>query len=96
MYYACFYAATALLLSRGLTATKHTGVRAVPHQYFVRSGDVPRDLARTYDTLFDNRLEGDYEALTTFAPEDVSAWLEKAVRFVAQAEQLLGGEGAGT
>lgn len=30
LYYACFYAVNALLASRGLAASKHTGVRGLP------------------------------------------------------------------
>jgi uncharacterized protein (UPF0332 family) len=38
-YYAMFYAAEALLFSRGLTFARHTGVIAAFNQHFVRSGD---------------------------------------------------------
>ena len=32
LYYACFYTVTALLLSKGLSSSKHSGVRALFHQ----------------------------------------------------------------
>lgn len=73
LYYACFYAATAPLLSRGLGSTKHAGVRALLHQHFVRNGEAPKDLARTYDRMFDRRQAGDYEVLTEPQQDDPSA-----------------------
>ena len=96
LYFACFYAATALLISRGLTSSKHSGVRALLHQHVVRSGEVPRDLARSYDTLFDSRLEGDYQALHEFSAEDVAVWMDGAERFVTHIEGLLSTESDGT
>lgn len=32
LYYACFYAVSALLLTKGLTSARHSGVRAMFHQ----------------------------------------------------------------
>jgi len=34
LYYACFYAVSALLLTKGLSSAKHSGVRALFHQNF--------------------------------------------------------------
>jgi uncharacterized protein len=36
--YACFYAVSALLLTKGLTATRHSGLRTLFHQYVIRPG----------------------------------------------------------
>ena len=59
LYYACLYAISALLLSRGLSASKHSGVRSVFHQEFVKSGEVDGKWGQLYDRLFDNRQKGD-------------------------------------
>jgi uncharacterized protein (UPF0332 family) len=37
LYYACFYAVSALLLTRGLSQN-HSGIRSLFHQNFVKSG----------------------------------------------------------
>jgi uncharacterized protein (UPF0332 family) len=37
-YYAAFYAASALLLNEGIDTSKHSGVIALVHQHFVKSG----------------------------------------------------------
>ena len=37
-YYAAFYAASALLLNEGIDTNKHSGVIALIHQHFVKSG----------------------------------------------------------
>ncbi len=38
LYYACFYAMSALLLTKGLSAGKHAHVRALLHREFIRPG----------------------------------------------------------
>jgi len=44
LYYACFYAVSALLLTKGLSSAKHSGVRALFHQKFVKPGVVDAEL----------------------------------------------------
>ena len=41
-YYACFYAASAVLLQQGRTFVKHSGLRAALHEHLVRSGRLER------------------------------------------------------
>lgn len=41
LYYACFYAVSALPLTRSISATKHTQVRAALHRDYVRLGQHP-------------------------------------------------------
>jgi len=38
IYYACFYAVTALLLTRNLSSSKHSGVLALFNRHFVKPG----------------------------------------------------------
>lgn len=41
IYYALFYAVTALLLTKGLSSSKHGGVMALFNEHFVKTGKVP-------------------------------------------------------
>lgn len=91
VYYACFYAASAVLLERRLQFVKHTGVRAALHQHLVRPGVIEADLGRFYDTAFTERQEADYNAMTIFDPQIVAQRLGQAERFVAAMKSLLGG-----
>ena len=74
LYYAAFYAVSAALLARGFSSSKHSGVRALLHRELVRSGLVPRELGRFFDTLFDSRQKGDYADLVRFEASDVEPW----------------------
>jgi len=44
LYYACFYAVNALLLTRELSSARHSGVRTLFHQYFIKSSEVSPSL----------------------------------------------------
>ena len=48
IYYACFYATMALLLTRGLSSPKHGGVMALFNKHFVKEGVVPVELGKFY------------------------------------------------
>ena len=46
LYYACFYVVSALLVRHGLSSSKHTGVRSLFNKHYVKTGMIPKDLAR--------------------------------------------------
>lgn len=59
-YYAAFYAASALLLNAGLDTSKHSGVIALIHRHFVKSGKLSKEQGRNLNWLFELRGVGDY------------------------------------
>ena len=60
LYYACFYAVTALLLSKNLSSSKHSGVISLFNKNFVKPGIIPVELGKFYSRLFEGRMESDY------------------------------------
>jgi hypothetical protein len=88
LYYACFYAVSALLLTEGQASAKHRGVRALFDRYWVKSGRVSAELGRVYRRLFVRRQRGDYDDLVQFQEAEVRAWLADAQRFVSSITQL--------
>ncbi len=89
LYYACFYAVSALLLTRNFSTSKHGYLRSLMHREFVKPGLIPKDLSRHFDVLFDSRLEGDYADFVRFKAEDVAGWLEQTKAFVKHIEGLI-------
>ena len=82
LYYACFYAVSALLLTKGLTATSHSGLRTLFHQHLIRPGLLPLGQGPFYDRLFDQRQRSDYADLVHFGVDEVRAWSVEAQAFV--------------
>jgi len=90
LYYACFYAITALLLSKGLSSSKHSGVRALFHQKFVKNGLINREMGKFYDKLFDTRQKGDYTDLVYFDKKEVGSWFDEAKKFISSVKDIIG------
>jgi uncharacterized protein (UPF0332 family) len=89
IYYACFYATEALLLTKGLSSPKHSGVMALFNRHFVKEGVVPAEMGKFYSHVFDHRLESDYGDVVELKEDDIRANLEKAQEFIARIESYL-------
>jgi len=89
LYYACFYAVSALLLTRSFSTSKHSYLRSLLHREFVKTGLIPEELGDHFDLLFDNRLKGDYADFIRFKAEQVAAWLKPAEEFIDHIDSLI-------
>lgn len=89
-YYACFYSASAVLLSSGERFVKHSGVRAAVHRSLVKTGRLQVEMGRHYDLVFLNRQRGDYQEMVEFSLDEVDELLEQSRRFVAAVMDLVG------
>jgi uncharacterized protein (UPF0332 family) len=82
LYYACFYAVSALLVRDGLSSSKHAGVRSLFNRQYVKTGKIPKDLARIFNDLFERRQEGDYIDFVSFQESQVLPWISKAEKLI--------------
>ena len=73
---------SALLLTKGLIATRHSGLRTLFHQHVIRPGLLPLGQGQLYDRLFDQRQQSDYADLVHFGVHEVRAWYGEAQAFV--------------
>ena len=89
LYYSCFYAVSALLVRDGLASSRHTGVRSLLNRHYVRTGKVPRELARVYNDLFERRQEGDYVDFVRFQADQVRPWIPQTEAFIVHVKALL-------
>lgn len=60
LYYACFYMASALLISAGIKAHTHNGVIGQLGLNYVSKGHLTKEEGRLYSRLLQNRITGDY------------------------------------
>ena len=61
LYYACFYAASALMVAYGLTASSHAGVKTMIGMHFVSKGLLSKEQGKAFSRLFEIRHSGDYD-----------------------------------
>ncbi|MFH0796592.1 MAG: HEPN domain-containing protein [Candidatus Omnitrophota bacterium] len=88
-YYCAFHATQALLLSEGLSADTHQGIRNLFGLYFVKTGKFDKRFARILSNLKDDRENGDYEIFSAIDKESAEESLKKAGEFLEKAEQYL-------
>ena len=89
LYYACFYAVSALLTQEGLSSSRHAGVRSLFNQHFVKTGTISKDVAKIFNDLFERRQEGDYVDFVRFEGSQVRIWMPQAEAFVELIAKLL-------
>jgi len=92
-YYAMFYAASALLASKGISRSKHSGVHSAFGQYFVKPGLIEPQYSRMLINAFNVRLDSDYDVkplLNRALAEDI---LRDAQQFVERVAAYLQQEG---
>ena len=89
IYYACFYAVSAVLLQKGVRFKKHSGVRAAFYKHIVKTAMMSREHGQFYDEIFEARQRGDYIELVRFEKEQVKKWLKQASEFVKVVDSLV-------
>ena len=89
LYYACFYAAIALLLKDGYETRTHNGVRTVLGLHYVKTGIISKELNKVYRRMFDIRQTGDYDDLIMITENKVLPLLEPAKQFIEKIEKLI-------
>ena len=89
LYYSCFYAVYALLLTKGISTGKHTHLRSLLHRDYIKTGMISVSMGRHFDLLFNSRQESDYADYVTFEKGEVEPWFNKTKDFVRNVEQLI-------
>lgn len=87
-YYAMFYGAQALLLTRDIRRSKHSGVIAAFNQQFIQSGEISRHHFLGLRDAFEDRAEGDY-ALMVISEEQARSGIAAAREFLEEITRRL-------
>ena len=82
MYYACYYAATAMLIALGIEVKSHDGVRLNLGRHVVMTGRLSPQQGRFYSRLFSKRSTGDYDDFINHTLETVDELLPQAQEFI--------------
>lgn len=89
MYYACFYAVSALMTVNSIEISSHSGVRQKFGELFAKTGKIDRDLAKHFTELSEKRHKGDYNDFYDFDEETVLRLYPVSQRFIEQIEKIL-------
>ena len=89
LYYAAYYAVSALMLANGITATSHAGTKTMLSLHFVRTGQLDVEHGKTFLTLFENRQSGDYEDFVYCDQNLFNQLLPKTEAFIEAIKALI-------
>lgn len=88
LYYAAYYAVSALLIAYQIPAHTHEGNIQQFGLNFVKNGIVSRDMGKFYSQLFEMRLKGDYSDRFGLTEEEVVPKIQPTVDFIDQISVL--------
>ncbi len=88
IYYALFYEVTALLLTRDYSSSRHSGIKSLFNERFIKTGIVTVETGRFFSTMFEFRQKGDYSDYNNFEREKVDEWLDRAKSCIDEIEGL--------
>ena len=89
LYYACYYAALALLTKNSIAATTHAGVKTMLGMHFVSKGLISKESGRAFSNLYDCRQHGDYDDFVYSTLEEIDELYPKAQHFIDEVDSLL-------
>lgn len=82
LYYALFYAVSALLIKDGHSAVTHAGIRSLMGKNYVLTGVLSRSEGKLFSDLFNMRHTGDYGDSFDIGKNDVEEYLQPTVDLV--------------
>ena len=90
LYYACYYAATALLVAHGHNTQTHAGTKTLLGLHFVSKGLLSNEYGKTFSRLFEIRHSGDYDDFVYCDKAMIDEYTPKAKDFIRAIKSLLG------
>ena len=87
-YYAAFYGASALILSRALKYRKHGQVLGAVHRDFVKPGLLASAHGKNLNWLFELRAVGDYGEIRHVESQDAREAIHVALSFLKEVRRL--------
>jgi uncharacterized protein (UPF0332 family) len=88
-YYAMFYALLALLATKQLGTSRHSGAIRLFDREFVKTGLLPKELSRSLRVAFNRRQTHDYSELAEVDQQTAEETLTSAKTFVTAIESYL-------
>lgn len=89
LYYAFYYAVSALVHKEGSFAKTHSGLKNQFSQQFIVTNRLDASCGELYSVLFASRQEGDYADFVVFTEAEVMPLIGKVADFVVVAKGLL-------
>ena len=88
MYYAAYYAVSALLIANGYSAKTHETILRLFGLHFIQTEILPKDYGKLYNKLFTLRLKGDYNDRYNLTSEEVLPLAEPTEQLIREVSRM--------
>ncbi|MGQ4876377.1 MAG: HEPN domain-containing protein [Promethearchaeia archaeon] len=88
-YYAMFFMAEAVLLTKNLSGTSHKGVISLFREHFIKTWIFNKKIGRALNDAYDKRLLGDYGIGFTINKNEAKDLLDIAKNFIQKLKNYL-------
>lgn len=88
-YYSVFHAARALLATKNLEPSKHSGVISLFNKEFVKPGIISVQASKIFTEVFSMRTQADYTDFINFSEDEVREMKDKAKEFIEEISCIL-------
>ena len=89
LYYACYYAATALLIKNEYFSKSHEGTIGLFGQHFIKTNIIDPKHGATLSQTESLRKKGDYNDMFVIDPENVKQLVVPTEEFIVTIEKLI-------
>ncbi|WP_421947209.1 HEPN domain-containing protein [Phaeodactylibacter xiamenensis] len=95
LYYACFYVASAYLITNNIKAGTHNGVKTAFNKELIKTAIIPKEYGLIYSRLFNLRQDADYRDFRDFSEHEISPLIEAVEMIVEELVSIIKGHGRG-
>ncbi len=89
LYYGAYYAAKALLATREVDSSRHSGVISLFQKHFVKTGLISTEIAKALPRAFEKRQKSDYGDFATVTLEEAQRIRDEVRGFEAECARRL-------
>ena len=89
LYYACYYIVEALLISDGIQASTHQGVKSMFGAHYVVKGEISVDWSKYFTSVLNLRKSADYDFFVKYEKSEIEPLLLRADEFISTVERLM-------
>jgi uncharacterized protein (UPF0332 family) len=89
IYYAVFYATSAVLLKQGHSSGTYAGLIALFHRELVNKGVLDKEYGKILERSFANRTAGDYKDRRKFENDQVDSFFIDGKKFIEKIKEIV-------
>lgn len=93
LYYACYYAVSALLINENIHSSTHVGVKSMFGLKFIKPGVIGLEHGKFFNELFEIRHSNDYDDFIFCDEETFKIFRPKADALISQIKSILRSRG---